>query len=209
MNFNELIQDFYRTDSVNDIPPVFTDTNEEYLKNKRMINLALEEIFNEDWNFRKTILTFQTVVGQSAYPMPAGIIEKKGVKIGDNVLTLESDPYALNTDSGTPTKYYVYGSNLVLYPTPDETTTVTVYYLTSMSGLTAIGTPRVGLSAETDAPNIPENFHDLVVRKAELIYMRDDPKTNNAQAMADVQKRINQLKTLDSGTLEASSRFII
>ena len=206
MNFNEIIKQFCRTNTVDEQPPSFGDTDEETHKKKQMINNALAEIFSEEWNFRKDVTTFQTVAGQSIYDMPLGIIEKQGVRV-DGVtypLVNEKAPYNLTTSNGLPNRYYVQGSKLVLYPTPTDVRTVTVHYLNLMSGLSESGVPQIGLTLETDVPNIPETFHNLVVMKAELFYMRDKSTKNTAQAKADVQKRISQLTDLDRGTLEAS-----
>ena len=206
MNFDGLIKSFCRTNTVDEQPPSFSATDEETYKKKQMLNNALSEIFCEEWNFRKSVMTFQTVDGQSAYDMPLGIIEKQGVKVEGvtNPLTFESAPYSLDNSSGTPSRYYIQGDKLVLYPTPTDARTVTVHYLNLMSGLSESGTPQIGLTLETDVPNIPETFHDLIVKKAELFYMRDKSTKNTVQAKADVQKRISQLTDLDRGTLEAS-----
>ena len=206
MNFYDIIKSFCRTNTVDEQPPSFSATDEETLKKKQMLNNALAEIFCEQWNFRKDSTTFQTVAGQSIYDMPAGIIEKQGVRVEGVTypLTNEKSPYNLATSSGLPNRYYVQGSKLVLYPTPTDVRTVTVHYLNLMSGLSAEGIPQIGLTLETDVPNIPATFHDLIVSKAELAYIRDKARKNQPIAAANVQKRINQLIDLDRGTLEAS-----
>lgn len=207
MNYFEIIKSLCRSMALRKRPPsMFSIETEEMHKYKQLINNALNEIFSEEWNFRKDVITFITVAGQSIYDMPAGIIEKKGMKIEgvSSPLLLIQNPYELDTSSGTPQGYYVQGSKLVLYPTPTDVRIVTVHYLNLMSGLSAEGTPQIGLNLETDKPNMPETFHDLVVKKAELSYMRDKATKNNVQARIDVQKRINQLTDYDRGTLEAS-----
>jgi len=205
MNYGELIQSFCRTNTVDDMPSSFSATDEDSLKRKQIINNALAEIFCEQWNFRKDIITFQTVAEQSIYDMPIGIIDKQGIRVDGirNPLKLITNPYEMETLNGNPWGYYVQGSKLVLYPIPIDARTVTVHYLILNSALSADGTPQIGLNLEADVPNIPLTFHDLIVKKAELFYMRDKPNKNNAQAKADVQKRISQLIDLDRGTLEA------
>ena len=207
MNFYELIVNLCYPTGVGEAPPAsFDDTDEEPIQYKQYINQALNEVFSEEWNFRKDLVTFQTVAGQSSYDMPAGIIEKAGVRVEgvSYPLTNQKQPYYLEEKSGLPCSYYVQGSKLVLYPTPTDIRTVTVHFLNLMNALSADNTPKVGLTLETDKPNIPEVFHDVIVRKAELIYMRDKANKNNAQARLDAQKRINQLTDLDRGTLDAS-----
>lgn len=211
MNYGQILIQLCRTNTVDEQPPSFSATDEETLKKKQMINFALSEIFSEEWNFRKDLLTFSTVAGQGSYSMPSGIIEKQGVRVEGVTYPLSNEkaPYNLPIANGLPRSYYVQYPNLVLYPTPTDVRTATVHYLNLMSGVKADGTLRIGLDLETDSPNIPEVFHDLIVKKAELIYMRDKATKNTAQARADVQKRINQLTDLDRGTLEASPCIII
>lgn len=207
MNFYELIKSLCRSTALKKRPPSsFSQTDETMYKYKQLINKALAKIYSEEWNFRKDLTTFQTVAGQSIYVMPAGLIEKQGVRVEGVTYPLanEKSPYNLATSSGTPNRYYVQGSKLVLYPTPTDARTVTVHYLKLNSGLSETGTEQIGLNLETDKPNIPETFHDLVVCEAELLYMRDKQTKNLAQAKLDAQTRRNQLIDLDRGTLEAS-----
>ena len=183
MNYFDLIKSLCRSIALKKRPPTsFNDTQETMYKYKQLITNALADIFSEEWNFRKDILTFQTVAGQSSYDMPLGIIEKQGVRVVGVTYPLNNEkaPYNLTTSNGIPNRYYVQGSKLVLYPTPTDARTVTVHYLNQMSGLSADGTPQVGLNLETDVPNMPVTFHDLIVKKAELAYMRDKATKNNA-----------------------------
>lgn len=196
MNYGQILIAFCRTNTVDEQPPSFSATDSETLKKKQHINNALAEIFSEEYNFRKDILTFQTVVGQSSYDRPNGTICKDGVVVNGYT-------YQYST-SNVYRSYKLVGSKIVLYPVPTAVQTIEVTYLILNSALSADGTPQIGLNLETDKPNIPETFHDLIVKKAELFYMRDKPTKNNVQAKADIQKRISQLIDLDRGTLEAS-----
>lgn len=212
MNYKQIRDAVYRTKAVSQNPPTsFDSTLQEDIEIKQLIQNSLDDIFSEVWNFRKSTMTFQTVIGQASYDMPLGIIEKSGVSIEGNTYPLvnEKAPYSLPIQSGTPTKYYVQGDKLVLHPTPNAVKTVQVHYLNLMQGVDAEGNLKEKMELETDSPNIPSRFHDLIVRKTELAYMRDRADKNNAQAMIDVRKRINQLIDLDRGTLEASPIIII
>src|ERR1035437_8164818 len=103
MNYFQLIQNLCYTAGVAEDPPIFfNDTDEETIKYKQHINQALAEIFAEEWNFRKDILIFSTIPDQAFYDMPAGIIEKKGIKIDGVTYPLpnEQDPYSLIAQSG-------------------------------------------------------------------------------------------------------------
>ena len=207
MNFYDLIKKLCYSTGVNSRPPnTFGDTQTATIKYKQFLNDALAEIFSEQFNFRKDTLTFSTVAGQSEYTKPVGIIEKLGVRVTGvtNPLTHEKTPYDLQTLSGLPSKYYIQGSKLVLYPTPTDVRTVTIHYLNTMSGLSASNVPQIGLTLETDAPNFSEQFHDLIVLKAELIWIRDKGTKNIPALEKRIQKRINHLIDLDRGTLENS-----
>lgn len=196
-NFYDLIKQLCRSQALRKEPPSsFSENNEENTRYKQLINEALSEIFSEVWNFRKDITTFQAIAGQSSYDRPNGTICDEGVVVnGDTYKYSLTNAYR---------SYKIVGSKIVLYPTPTDVQTAEITYLTRNSALAADGTPQIGLKLETDSPNIPEDFHDLIVKKAEMFYMRDKPNKNNAQAKADVQKRISQLIDLDRGTLEAS-----
>lgn len=196
MNYGQILTELCRINTVDEQPPSFSATDEETQKKKQLINSALAEIFSEEWNFRKDILTFQTVIGQSSYDRPIGTICKEGVLVNGYL-------YEYNTEN-VYRSYKIVGSKIVLYPVPTEVQTVEITYLKLNSGLSADGTPQIGLNLETDIPNIPETFHDIVVKKAELFYMRDKPNKNLTQAKADLQKRMNQLVDFDRGTLEAN-----
>ena len=212
MNYKQILDSSFRTKGVSEIPPTsFSDTRQETIEMKQLIQNSLDDIFSEVWNFRKSTMTFPTVAGQASYDMPLGIIEKSGVSIEGNTYPLvnEKMPYGLTVQSGTPTKYYVQGDKIVLHPTPNSVKTVQIHYLNLMQGVAVDGTLKEKMELETDSPNIPSRFHDLIVRKTELAYMRDRSDKNNAQAMADVKKRISQLTDLDRGTLEASPIIIM
>jgi hypothetical protein len=212
MNYKQILDSSFRTKGVSEIPPTsFSDTRQETIEMKQLIQNSLDDIFSEVWNFRKSTMTFQTVAGQASYDMPLGIIEKSGVSVEGNTYPLvnEKQPYSLTAQSGTPQRYYVQGDKLVLHPTPNAVKTVQIHYLNLMLGVDVDGELKERMELETDSPNIPSRFHDLIVRKTELAYMRDRSDKNNAQAMADVKKRISQLTDLDRGTLEASPIIIM
>lgn len=203
MNYYDILKSLCRTTGVKKTPPTtFSDTSETTQKLKQYINNALADIYSEEWNFRKTSTTFSTVAAQSEYTLPAGVIEK--IKIGDTILKCISDPTSLTESSGSPTGYYVYGTELVLYPTPNAVETVTVYYMKNNSGLNSGGVEQIGLAEETDLPNFSVLFHDLVVKKAELIYIRDKNNKDKVKAESEAKRRIAQLVTLDRGTLESA-----
>jgi len=212
MNYFQGLIAVYRTVAVDNTPPIsFSDTDVELEKIKQLWQLALSSIFCEQWNFRKDLMTFQTVAGQASYDMPVGIIEKSGVSIAGNTYLLinEKAPYSLTVQSGVPQRYYVQGSKLVLHPTPTDARTVNVHYLHLMQAKDESGNLKAKMELETDVPNIPEQFHDLIVSKTELLYMRDTATRNSAQLKEDIKKRISQLTDLDRGTLEASPIIIL
>lgn len=121
------------------------------------VNEALQKIYRKG-NFRLNSLTedFPTVASTSAYTLPSDFLKLASVFNADDndpLVPVTLEEYDdLDDSSGKPYHYTVDGNDLVLYPTPDAAYNITLrYYNTS-----------VELAADTDEPNLPEDYHYLL-----------------------------------------------
>lgn len=118
-----------------------------------------------DWKYLWAQDSITTVAGQADYDLPADLsqMDRGRVRIGDVSMTVEEyeliDP--LVTDTGTPYRAILLPNGKVrLHPTPDSVKTVTFDYYKAPDELTA----------NTDEPIFPAQFHDLIWMRALLKY---------------------------------------
>lgn len=116
------------------------------------INRAFWDIVNKDM-FKEVDLTapFGTVAGTTTYPTPAVFDAVQHISILDptsnQYVTLDPmdirvyrDKQDLNVSEFTqPTNYVRYGSNIILWPTPDKVYTIQVDYIQTLIDLVAGG----------------------------------------------------------------------
>ena len=67
----------------------------------------------------------------------------------------------LKEKSGKPVGFYVSNENIYLYPTPDDSYTVNLEYLTLAIGEDDFGTAIYFLQNDEDAINIPEKYENI------------------------------------------------
>lgn len=129
-----------------------TDTGEN-IGALTFLNRAFWDIVNKDiFKEEDLTATFPTVIGTTTYVTPALFDAIQDVAILDPVsnkyivldpmdIKIYRDKEDLNTNKRTrPTNYVRFGSNIILYPTPDAVYTVKVDYLQTLIDLIAIGT---------------------------------------------------------------------
>lgn len=80
--------------------------------------------------------------------------------------------YPSQDETGQPMHYRLLGGNILLYPIPTATTSLTVEYLKLPADL----------SADADVPAFPEAYHDILVSGAVALAYRDDGNLPMAQA---------------------------
>lgn len=80
--------------------------------------------------------------------------------------------YPTQAEVGAPVHYRVFGGNILVYPMPSASTSLTVEYLVQPSDL----------SADGDLPAFPEAYHDILVSGAVALAYRDDGNLQMAQA---------------------------
>ena len=120
-------------------------------------------------NKKKIILIFTTSPGNSEYSTPNGNIIKKtvsgsqvySVKINKKFLEYLDDYETLEDKEGVPTGFYIKNDTLILYPTPDNTYTVEIEYLTLAIGEDDFGDSVYSLKNDNDTINIPEKYENI------------------------------------------------
>ena len=137
---------------------------------KTSINKALSEIWcSYPFPFREKTLILTTSKGNNEYSTPNGNIIKKSVlgsqvysiRIGKNYLEYLENFETLEDKEDKPTGFYIKNDTLKLYPTPDNTYTITVDYLTLAIGEDDFGDSVYSLKNDNDTINIPEKYENI------------------------------------------------
>lgn len=142
------------------------DPTFETQKIDRWANWVIQDIYARcELPFMKESATFTTISGQQAYPLSSvanDIGRVRSVIDMTNEYTLQYvDNIALNekykdmSDDGndSPTMWTITDDSIILYPTPDDTYTIKVFYKK---------TPSL-LSVSTDVAEIPDRYAEIIV----------------------------------------------
>lgn len=131
------------------------------------LNKAVTEIlYSYPFSFRERTHVILTMQGVNTYAMPDGLILKDkcgkySVKINSKPLKFIENPLALDNKTGIPKGFYIRGEELILYPTPNEKTMVTVEYLTLALGENSSGNDIYTLSDADDIIFVPEYLKEI------------------------------------------------
>jgi hypothetical protein len=141
MNYLKLIQEVskirYRSE-----PSVFSDVTgspKKYYDIRKEIENAAKDIFLDSFhNFREYKTTLTTVDGQKSYAHNYGVIKKIQCLNSDNYPQpmYEGKDYSryeqlyYTSSESRPIYWVIYGGEIHLYPTPDTTYTLIIYYNT-------------------------------------------------------------------------------
>ena len=131
------------------------------------LNKAVTEIlYSHPFPFRERTHVIFTMPNIKSYNMPEGIImkNKRGVyniKINSRALNLIEEPFSLEERTGIPEGFYIRGSKLILYPTPNEKFIVTIDYLTLAIAENSEGEDIFELSKDNDIITIPEHLETI------------------------------------------------
>tara|TARA_R110002049_G_scaffold25294_2_gene88914 strand:- start:1227 stop:1889 length:663 start_codon:yes stop_codon:yes gene_type:complete len=150
-----------------------TTTNSQSGENQRLvswIDQAYEDIQTEyaDWKFLKAKSSFDTQVGVNII-QPAGDLNVWDIEriFGPNgepmpvEISEEVDYFIDETITGEPTKFILQDDNtLMAYPKPETVKTFTYSYFKS---------PHI-MTADTDTPAFPAQFHRAIVGRALIYY---------------------------------------
>ena len=143
------------------------------------VNEALGAIAAErDWPYLQTSTTFASVVGTATYALPASYNRTR------RLLNANGDPLeradarqleeTFGLDRGQPGYFAVDNELLVLRPIPDAVVTYTHFYVRVEKVMTA----------DTETPYLPAQFHDGAVALAESIAFeigRDEKRAEKAK----------------------------
>lgn len=162
------------------------------------INLAQREVqkrlLQAGNNFYLTPVFTSTVASQSDYVLPSDFVilhrlelVVSGTGVSENrtallpITTNQQD--LISIALGIPTNYYMKKDRVTLSPTPDQVYTLRLYY-----------SPRVAdLSSDSDVPDVPEQFMELVpILAAYNGFIKDDRVPANL-----VEKRNQYEKLFD------------
>ena len=119
--------------------------------------------------FRYKTQTIKTRAGQNTYNLPNGNITTKvidhkkvySVKCDLNFLNFDPSYEIKEDEGGEPEGFYVNNDKMVIYPTPDDTYTIKVDYLSIFPALTEDREQIGTLTEDTDYIDIPEKYEIL------------------------------------------------
>jgi hypothetical protein len=150
-------------------PGLYTQTrvnqfiNNGYLNVVRRVNYYIDESTDD----------FPTITGTSLYPLPANFVKVRSLHdTGRDVemvaCGLRQIDQSYNT-TGAPAYYAMDGANLHLWPAPDNIYPLEIRYWKM----------PLALTADTDVPTIPPDYHSMLVywAVAECYSADDDPTT--------------------------------
>ena len=178
---------------------------------RNAINRALMVIWNEvdNWDFRYKKTTFSTEAGVAEYALPvgAGYIKENGVKIeGNNTpLIYEPNHEVLNPAEGSPTKYYIEGGDIVLYPTPTDIKTVTLKYRNNYPVITATTVEQDFFVNATDVLNITrceKEFIDCLGHYTNVLLNADPSDEDYTEHSRNYVRALAILKQVDRGAVD-------
>ena len=96
-------------------------------------------------DFIESTATVSAVDGTQSYTEPSRIKTVESIKVSDDELPLEKITmqelqrrYAIDSSEGVPVAYARHGGNLFVFPTPDDSYTLTVYYFAFHAASTTI-----------------------------------------------------------------------
>lgn len=158
---------------------------------KISINKAISYLWNlQDWSFRLNNQTIKAKTNRASYSMPNGNILKKTIKgvekyyvrYNNSFLDYIYDIDSLEEDTGEPEYFYIENDTLYLYPTPDDSYTISVKYLLFPYGLSDDGEQVNELTEDDDYINIPEKYETLfkncVISLAMMYAIADESDEN-------------------------------
>ncbi len=131
------------------------------------IQKALVEIWcSFNFPFRLKTATISAMKDQISYESPSGtIVEDRGIKLSGGDYLTRLDDYKsisdLETNTGTPTNYYLKGDYLCLYPVPDTNYDIMVDYNTLIVGVSGNWEELYTLEKATDTLDITPKYERL------------------------------------------------
>lgn len=192
------------------------DANKTYMTDSQLltwINAAQRQVqlkllqSGQNWYMKPVETTL--VVGQSDYLLPSDFIESHRIEIitsgtGTNEIRKQLTKMTTNQQdfvaisSGEPSNYYIKKDRIAISPTPDQALTMRLYY-----------SPMVqDLSGDSDTPDVPEEFMELVALNAAFNgFIKDDRAPQNlVMRKMEIEKLFEQMAV--DRTTESSRQVV-
>ena len=157
------------------------------------LNIAYRRFCNADnWPFREAITTaVTTVAGTQSYALPITINMPLGVWLTSiqyqnklaSVTRKERETLSY-TGNGKPIYYFLFGSNIQLYPTPDAAYNLVIEYQARIADLVL----------PTDEPIFDSDFHYLIPLLAASILKRTSGGSDDTEADALYEEYLRGLE---------------
>ena len=131
------------------------------------LNKAVTEIlYSYPFKFRERTHVIFTMQGEKGYQIPSGLIMKDSfglptIKINSNSLKMLENSFALEEKTGVPEYFYIKGSKIILYPTPNDKFILTIDYLTLALGENSSNEDVFILQNANDVISIPEHLEEI------------------------------------------------
>lgn len=131
------------------------------------LNKAVTEIlYSYPFSFREKTHILFTIPDVNNYSIPKGLIQKDKlgdccVKINSRPLKLIKNTFTLQNKKGIPESFYIRGSKMVLYPTPNEKFIITIDYLTLTVGEDNNEDEIFALKNADDVITVPEYLEEI------------------------------------------------
>lgn len=150
-----------------------------------------------------------TVQNQWDYVLPADFLKihkvelvLSGTGVNENRIVLQPITLVqandLGVQSGTPVAYVVKKDRIQLFPTPDSTKTLRLYYSYRIEPM----------ENDTDTPDVPEEYQELIaVLAAYDCFIKDDRTPSNLELKK--QQYITMLKQAAEDRDESTSRSVV
>lgn len=131
------------------------------------LNKALTEIlYSYPFSFRERTHVIITLPKIAEYALPQGLIKRnsKGeycIRINSKKLKLLKEKPETEKN-GIPESFYIKGENIILYPTPNEKSIITIDYITLAIGENQNNDEIFVLAEDTDTITVPQHLEELL-----------------------------------------------
>lgn len=150
----------------------------------------------EDFPFQVGALSFNTVIGQRAYELDTGVINKVYISGELDYLKLIDENPFLEETQGVPTQFYLKYVNNVLYmylhQIPDAVYTVNVDYVQNSFVVGADNVIKQTFTDADDELNIPEHLQELFWQCIILRAMQTNNKDGTDENYAPIISEYNE-----------------
>ncbi len=179
------------------------------------LNKAVTEIlYSYPFPFRERTHILFTMPKIKYYDIPQGLIirdkeENYSIKINNNLIKLIKNPIQLTEKQGCPEGFFIKGSKLVLYPTPNEKFILTIDYITLSIGENSDGDEIFTLTNVDDIITVPhyleEIFKNAVISRTMLNSISSESDENYSAYKKQSEISYHQLVKYAKGVEPAKS----